>query len=348
MDIERMPAVVCEMFNQNLDTSSIGSTMGIRQACDERLKGFENNLIITPSDLAEFEGMFREAQTRASDSPEITRTSIRAVMQESLLPLLSDYMNGCLEATIGIEKPIDGMKGYVLAYFGANTESRGGQRLDRSEYERRITNAEPKESETVWEKIRRVEHRFEVRPLAMDSTTDSERETIAGLLNETFGYTEEQTRRILDDQNHIVLGAVREGSIVGLVMAETAYVPLFSGGAWVDTLAITEETNVVTVPEWQGKGVHTLLAARLMAFLSQFETDIVCSESNLSSGARIHIVRRLGGQIHGMLPQAVTIADEEKVSLAVTSMSREALGRISDNFPEWREMATAYLRALRR
>lgn len=323
------------IHQQGESVSSIGPKWPPVRASFERIKG-----IYTPGPLCtiqQFQNDFFPGFAEYLNSPLFgdisndgyTRISLRAVVSNDLLVHLPDQYRNFVEAAIPLSgtKPV--FENHSLVYFGANHESRisDGHRLEQNwENHNMAIRKDQRHPDEIMRKPHDNGYGLEV----IENTGSPASVLVDEVhrLIRRFGYSIEDTKKILADPTFTLGVAVRDGSIVAVGLAEMNEVEI--GG---ETLSLVELTEASTDMGHLHKGLYSGIATKLLQYVAERsqgrgfngrEIDMVYGESNGSApGVLITAAYQgrtfstqasaeLGYQGKGVLPLHVPILDPDE------------------------------------
>lgn len=282
--LDKTCMISAHMSAEISSTSSIGAAWPPVATTNERMRGFYPEVVTSSEGLEELVAEFATAQKATEDHPTATRLSMRAVVDRSLIPELSEAIT--LEGALPVAK--DPTK--VIAYAAWNDPNRIAEPIKLAEHRDLITSAQarPLAAEDPYEELRAKG--FE--PHVINGNTSiaerrSNQARFSGLYSK-FDFGDEDVLELLENPNNTIAYIEGpDGSIVSTVLAERGVVPV--GGYPGGELHVAEITEAVTDPDSRGQGLYRALSGFLAQSVlndhhsGEAPLDALYGESNLSS-----------------------------------------------------------------
>lgn len=318
------------MENSLEQTSSIGASWPPVVASNQRLRGFYTEALIADQQSADNLAEHVQAATEEMfELKDITRVSIRAVVDQCVLPRLT-FEHASVEAAIPIRDTE-----LLVAYIGANQAVRQMRSEHISAHRKLLRSAVDAPSSPDSD----VPVKIVTQETADDLIADFAQ------LYSIFGYGIDETRELLASPSNIIAYQQVQDKVVSTAMAERGSVLIPGFG----DLNLVEITEASTHPEHRKKGFYRHVSGHLMRHLvssSQEGTipiDVLYGESNLAmpgviiaasqNGRRFSFFdrERLGRteDSFGILPQNFAVADGSETrcynDFAVSYVSLEGM-----------------------
>jgi hypothetical protein len=252
----------------------------------------------------------------ASRETEATRLTVRAVVED-----------GALNALRNVEATVPLGDGRSLVYLGANLPERSLSETDSARLDAVAKTADANHGEgggPNFEKITARLTQATARGYAIEvAASDTERAVLAqddgkaiARLLARFGYDLDESLAVLTDPTNLVGTARTPDGVVGVVVLESAEIPLDEGAA---PLRIAELTDSSVDDDHVGYGLQLVIHAHLIAALVDGATppDLIFSESGYT--ASLFNAASLGRRFCGRLPNHAHIGDVASLALAPTA-----------------------------
>lgn len=348
------------------DTSSIGRLWLPGHAYAERIKGFYTpGIIRNDGEMRPFLEVFSEHEREMHNqkSPEATRISMRAIVDQNFLKESITGLEQYVEAVIPLDGTQFALAGTALVYFGTNHETRSGidpeiEQKERKRYQDNLERARNDigdrivDRQIVKERIAAngYELNFITRFKPGEVLTQDQQDTLLQMseLYATFGWKPEEVldmlteeseknRKIGDPRTDKLIGVIKkDGKIVSAGIAELVEIPINGAGT---TLNIAEITEAATLPEYAGNGLYTAVSTALLEEIADRsqkqqifgrEIDLIYGECNGNAPGVLRVALSQGRTISGLLPQHVKIKGEAQQ------------GAYNDLFPAYLNKETLY------
>lgn len=250
-------------------TSSVGALWPPERASFGRIKGIYTGGIITGEGMLGV--VIDQLQTQVSShlenpTSEITRISLRAVLDEGVLRVVTPQLANVIEAVIPLQGTQKVFESAVLVYFGVNDTLRQSLPEELDIYKKNVMETLTLETRPYSELIDRVQKKeYQVGVISLPSDYQEKEKIVLQVakLYERFGWSTEEVEQILTNPNNIAAAAVYGDEIVSAGIAEMAIVPIGQ-----HFLRFAEITEAATADEHARNGLYTAVSATLLRELS--------------------------------------------------------------------------------
>lgn len=322
-----MPNSLHSLQNETSQTSSIGAVWPPAAGSYDRMRGFyQDGVIETAADCREMADLFQDYRTELSEHPELSRLSVRFVVDPARLGML-EAMGVNLEAAIPLG---DAFAGMVVAYAGHNEADRqvDDQQLQRhGNLLQSIVQARQPDPGDKLMQLKQAGFTPSVIDPNSSSSERRSREQQFLAMYSIFGYDLADVREILSNESNTIVFVENGEEIVSTAMAERAAIPINGFG----TLEMIEVTEASTRPDYRQRGLYKAVSGLLVESLLLAQSDdpvhAIYGESNLAmpgvliagheNGRRFsHFDRQRFGIVNpgfGVLPQNFHIEDGREV-----------------------------------
>lgn len=244
------------MLEQNMNqTSSIGACWPPEQASHQRLRGFYDHALYSGADVEQFTEQF-EHHARSAQEQELTRTTIRAVVDAAMIRRIHD-------AGVRVEAamPIADHDGRWVAYMARNDEDRSMGVDAVVGHEERLAMRPISREREDW--VRSGRGLWLPEGIVHPRTSPAAREQLVPRfteLYEAFGYTEDDVAELVTSPNNIIAYLEHEDQIVSTAMAEVGRVMVNGFGV----LTMAEITEGITREDFRRTGLYRRVTAALV------------------------------------------------------------------------------------
>jgi len=314
------------------DVSSVGPKWPPQESSFNRVKGiYDQGIITSDAVLAEVLGTIQgHIQAMSSHSyggnPEVDRLSVRVLATNECIQNNIALIGNLGEAVIPLVGTNPDFENASILYLGHNLTTRQSDSSDLNRALLNVTDAATREVSRYSKTIERANTQgFKLEVLDSNSKADQLIQNQMIALYKRFGWTSADVIQILSNEGGIIAVAKDGDKIVSAGIAETVLITFKTG----QVLRIAEITEAATDEHYQGKGLYSAVAARLMKELDELsdndnllggKIDLAFGECNGNEPGVLKAVKSLGRTFayevskklnlpfKGYLPQHVPIA----------------------------------------
>lgn len=296
-------------------TSAIGPTWPPKENLFSAIRGIDTREVVRSTHhLVELSSMTERLLNTHS---HISRVSIRAVVDNSVLLRDHHLVRKTLEAILPLRGTGDGFDTMSLIYLGANKVVRACNPAELARYKENVEKARQRKRLSLHEIIQKIQEKgYELRELPHAlRTSDINIQNQIKTLYTRFGWNSSEVTSLLTVPNNFIVIALLGQKIVSAVRGEVATLAIGNRN-----LRIAEITDAATDEAHQGKGLYTAVAAQLLRYLAERSIHIAYGECNGSEPGVLNAskalwrtfacetVESMNLKIGGYLPQHVSIA----------------------------------------
>jgi hypothetical protein len=271
-----------QLEHETSQTSSIGAVWPPEAAPFDRLRGFYTDGIVeSGADARNMGRLVHHYEDELTHDPNLTRLSIRFVAQSRQLRVI-EAMGVSIEAAIPLATDSDEL---VLAYAGHNT---GRRNIDPASLHRHkkllrtIRNNWSVDQTDRAEQIRSKGYGFNILDKYASEEERRSKLTQFHELYDIFGYSEADTKELLENPSNTIVSIEEGDKIVSTAMAERASIAIRGFG----NLELKEITEASTRPDYRKQGLYKDASGILLRYLhlslNEDPAHAIYGESNLA------------------------------------------------------------------
>ncbi len=320
------------MVDSAVETSSIGPKWPPQETSFNRVKGFYDDRIIVEE--GQFDNLLAEVAyiARFIGSTEVTRLSIRAIVDNSLLHYGNPALEAFGEAVISLDGTNPDFRETSILYLGYNSADRQPDKKDLVSTFDNYRKAKERRSKDTYSMLLRAETQgYEIRMLATPVVDEKIVAQVAELYGR-FGWDLVQVEEILSNPLNCITLAFCEDQIVSAGISEFSLIQIKNGreGSEVQ-LKMVELTEAATLSEHGGKGLYSAISSKSLLELQSGSVhfapsgiDLAYGECN-GSNLGVLLAAKTQGRIfsteiseskslpfRGLLPQHVPISGSQR------------------------------------
>jgi len=258
--------------------SSVGATWPPAEATNNRIRGFYESTVETPSDINTFVSEFEHYKNDLANHPDFDRLSIRTVASLGAISAFD-------QAGLAIEgaMPIRSQDELMVVYTAWNHPTRRASEEKLGEH-REFLGKVATEDRDTHDKVANLNSRGFIPRMIGPSTPEAEKAALVSRFTElygAFGYDQSQVEELLLDPANTIAYIEDETGVISTAMAERAEIKVEGLG----DLTMAEITEAFTLPRRRKEGLYMLISGYLTAQLvegSHQTLDVLYGEGNLA------------------------------------------------------------------
>lgn len=237
-------------------TSSIGAAWPPLPSSHNRLRGFYNTVVSTPSEVDTFLSEFNDCRQELAQDPKLDRLTIRVVGNISIAGVLESagvQVEGAL--------PIAGSINNAIIYTAWNQPHRTASPEHIDRHSASLSNVikhplDLRDRTSVLKNMGYAPRVIDAR--TRDEVSDSTIEQFTTLYD-AFGYNQPDVEELLLNSNNTVAYIENCGRVVSTALVEAATIEMDGS----EPLHIAEVTEAITSPDYRGMGLYKAVSGFL-------------------------------------------------------------------------------------